>query len=188
LTTILATFLVLSLAVAPALIVHFLVEMILDRSPALTPLLSAFTFLSAVGAPPAIIERVGTVIAAEFEDDALSGALACLTGVVLVWPLILAIGARLGQFPYVILDQDAGVVDALRGSWRLTRGRFATVIAAYLAYLTLIGLGLLALCVGWIFTLPMASLLLVMTYLALSEGSPGLVPADPGVGEAEVTA
>jgi hypothetical protein len=188
LATILATFVVLSLAVTPALIVHFLVEMILDRAPALTPLLSALTFLSAIGAPPALTERLETVIAVELDGDALSGLLACLAGVMLLWPGILAIVARLGQFPYIILDQGAGVVDALRSSWRLTRGRFATVIAAYLAYLAINGAGLLTLCVGIIFTLPMTSLLLVMTYLALSEGPPGLVPADPEVREAEATA
>jgi uncharacterized membrane protein len=99
---------------------------------------------------------------------------------VLVAPVVLAVLARLGQFSYLIIDQGTGVVDALRGSWRLTRGRFATVIAVYLAYFTINCAGLLALCVGWIFTLPMTSLLLVMTYLALSEGARARVPRYPG--------
>jgi hypothetical protein len=184
LTTILATLVILSIAAAPLLVAHFLVERILDRSPVLTPLLSAFTLLSLAGAPPAIIERVEILITMEFDREVISGILAGLAGVVLVSPVVLAVLARLGQSSYLILDQGAGVVGSLQGSWRLTRGRrFAAVIAVYLAYLAINGAGLLAFCVGMIFTLPMTSLLLVMTYRALSEGAPALVPAHPEIGD-----
>ena len=188
LTTILATFLFLSIAAAPVLIAHVLVEMILDRSPVLTPLLSGFTLLSIAGAPPAIIEWVETLIASELDRDAISGILAGLAGVVLVAPVVLAILARLGQFSYLIIDQGAGVVDSLRGSWRLTRGRLATVIMAYLACLAIFCAGVLALCVGLFFTLPMSSLLLVMTYLGLREGLPALVPGHRGTWEEDAAA
>jgi hypothetical protein len=188
LTTILATLLILSVAAAPLWIAHVLVERILDRSPALTPLLSGFTLLSLAGAPPAIIERVQALIAAECDREVISGTMAGLAAVVFVSPAVLAVLARLGQSSYLILDQGAGVVDALQGSWRLTRGRrLATVIAVYLAYLAINGAGLLAFCVGMIFTLPMTSLLLVMTYLALSEGAPALVPEDPRIGDEQAS-
>src|SRR5579883_1005609 len=126
LTTLLATFLFLSIAAAPVLIAHFLVERILDRSPLLTLLLSGFTWLSAAGAPPSILEGVESLIAWELDREAIRGILTGLAGAVLLAPVVLAVLARLGQFSYLIIDQGTGVVDALRGSWRLTRGRFAT--------------------------------------------------------------
>lgn len=107
--------------------------------------------------------------------------------------LVLVLLARLGQFGYLILDRNAGVLDALRGSWRLTRGRVTTLVLVYLAYGAIILAGALALivglffnvlpalfafCMGLFFTLPLTDLLLVTTYDALSESSPDGFPSD----------
>ena len=62
----------------------------------------------------------------------------------------------------------------------------ATVILVYLLHVTINFAGLLV-CVGLFFTLPLTSLLLAVTYLALSDGSPGFVEAEPGTWEVDET-
>ncbi len=84
--------------------------------------------------------------------------------------LVLVVLARLGQFGYLILDRNAGVLESLRDSWRLTRGRVTTVLLMYLAHVAINLAGGLAFCVGLFFTVPLTSLLLATTYDALSEG------------------
>jgi hypothetical protein len=95
--------------------------------------------------------------------------------VVLSYAAFLAVTVRLGQFPYLIIDRGAGVLESLRVSMRLTAGRASTVFLVYLAQLTINLAGLLAFNVGLLLTLPMTSLLSAVTYRALC-GPPD--PAD----------
>jgi len=99
-------------------------------------------------------------------------AIACIVGIY--------VAMRLSQFPYMILDHNAGAVDALRFSWEATRRRVGTLNLVY-TMLFLINLGgFLACFVGLIFTMPFTGLMLVVTYLSMT-GQPlgGKKPA-PG--------
>jgi hypothetical protein len=81
--------------------------------------------------------------------------------------VVLYASARFMQYSYLIMDRRGGAKDSLGLSWQLTRGRAGTIILVYLTYIALICGGLLTCCVGLVFTLPMAQLLLVVTYLSL---------------------
>jgi hypothetical protein len=82
--------------------------------------------------------------------------------------LALYLMARLLQFYFIVIDRRAGPFASLRLSWEWTRGRAGTIVVVYLLQIVLNLAGLLALCVGLIFTMPLSSLLPVVTYLSLA--------------------
>jgi hypothetical protein len=82
--------------------------------------------------------------------------------------LILYLSARLTQFFYLIIDRNAGVMDSIRLSWQLTQKRAGTIILIYFLQAAINLAGILAVCVGLIFAIPLSTLLLVVTYLALT--------------------
>ena len=75
--------------------------------------------------------------------------------------------ARLMQYYFLIIDQDAGVVDSIQRAWELTRGRAGTIIVIFLLQIVITFAGVLALCVGLVFAVPLSNLLQVVTYVAL---------------------
>jgi hypothetical protein len=95
----------------------------------------------------------------------------------------------------LIADRGFGAIQALKGSWELTRGHFWGLFGTLLLILVLVYLsGLFTLGIGLLFTLPRALLVLNAGYLEISrarlgssgttEASPppqtGTVPAAPG--------
>jgi uncharacterized membrane protein len=87
--------------------------------------------------------------------------------------------ARLAQFYYLVIDQNCGVFDSIRLSWQWTQNRAGIIVVIYLLQLVLVIAGFLALCVGLIFTMPLSSLLLVVTYLALAGAQKPVAPSSP---------
>jgi hypothetical protein len=81
--------------------------------------------------------------------------------------LVIYLGARVMPFYYLIIDRDAGVIESIQLAWQITRGRAGTVFLAYLVQFVLLIAGFLALCVGLVFTVPLSTLLMVVTYLAM---------------------
>jgi hypothetical protein len=78
------------------------------------------------------------------------------------------VAARFSQFHLMIIDQNAGVIDALRFSWEATRGSVGTLFLVFtLLFVINLG-GLLACLVGIVFTAPFTSLMLVVAYLSLT--------------------
>jgi hypothetical protein len=90
----------------------------------------------------------------------------------LVWFVVMAalafVMARLGQFFYLIVDRNAGVIEAFRHSWAMTTDRVLTTILLYIAQLLIVFAGYVACVVGLIFAVPFCLLLQVVTYLSLS--------------------
>jgi membrane-anchored glycerophosphoryl diester phosphodiesterase (GDPDase) len=82
------------------------------------------------------------------------------------------ISTRLLQFYFVVIDRNAGVIESLRTSWSLTRNHVANLILVYLLQTAIILAGFLAFCVGLVFALPLSSLLLAVTYQALTGQTP----------------
>jgi hypothetical protein len=140
----------------------------------LTTLLAMLVLLAAAGTPLWIIDRLTEAILSESHDNLMMIVLTLAMGIGLGMGVVLAVLVRLGFSSYLIFDRGAGVWESVQGSWHLTRGQVATVILVYLAHLTVNFAGLLAFCVGLVFTLPLTSLLLAVTYQALSEGPLGL--------------
>jgi hypothetical protein len=75
--------------------------------------------------------------------------------------------ARLCQYVFLVMDQDAGVLESIRLSWEITRGRGGTIILVYLSVVVFVIAGILALGVGLVIAIPFCCLLLVVSYLSL---------------------
>jgi hypothetical protein len=183
LTKLLATAVLLAVAGMPVLVVYYAVGGLLSRFPSFAADLGAFILLAAARAPEPVLESLNRSLSSEWSQgiDVVLMTIAVTVGLGSI--LILVLLARLGQFGYLIFDRHAGVLESLRGSWHLTRGRLETVVLIYLAHITINLAGLLAFCVGLLFTLPLTDLLLATTYDALSEDSRDwlpLGPEDPG--------
>ncbi len=134
LTTLLATAGVVAFASVPVLVVYYAIDWVVSEYAAFSFNLGALVFLSAAGASQPVLEAMNANLTSEWNHgvDLVLMAIASTVGLGSV--LVLVLLARLGQFGYLILDRNAGVLDALRGSWRLTRGRVTTLVLVYLAY------------------------------------------------------
>lgn len=83
-----------------------------------------------------------------------------------------AVRVRSRTFAFVILDRDAGVLESLRTSMQLSRGRAASLLVIHLAQFAINLAGLLLCCVGLFVTLPFTGLISAVTYNALAADLP----------------
>jgi hypothetical protein len=91
------------------------------------------------------------------------------TSVVGLWyAAFFAVRVRLRPFAFLIIDRRAGVLQALRMSMQLTRGRVAGLFLVHLAQFTINLGGLVVCCFGLFVTLPLTSLISAVTYSALA--------------------
>jgi len=134
----------------------------------------AWLVMTACVAGPMVLAFFGfTALFPLIQDD--PSVLPVLLAVVVVGVLgatAVYLSVRLSQYPFVVIDRNAGVFESLRTSWYLTRNQVPTMILVYLLWITIILAGFLALCAGLIFAIPLASLLLAVTYQALTGQSP----------------
>jgi phage FluMu protein Com len=85
-------------------------------------------------------------------------------GIIAVWIVTL----MLGQYQYLIIDRDAGIVESLQLSKQITQGNKLMLFVLFIV-VGLINLGgMLALCVGMIFTMPYCVLCIAVAYLIMS--------------------
>lgn len=80
--------------------------------------------------------------------------------------IIAALG--FGMVPFTVVDRGAGPIDALKQSWRLTKGNKGQLALLGLALIGLNLLGVLALVVGLLVTVPVTWLTLTHVYRTLS--------------------
>jgi hypothetical protein len=103
-----------------------------------------------------------------------AGGIAFLTiGIAATVLLVVYMMARCFIFFYVIVDRDADAIDSLVQSWQLTRNRGGTIILVFFLAFAIYLAGILALCVGIVFSAPLAVVMFAVTYVALvPTGSP----------------
>jgi uncharacterized membrane protein len=87
--------------------------------------------------------------------------------ILLIVPGIIA-SLGLGFVPYVVIDRAAGPTDALKESWRITKGNKGRLFLFGLALLGINLLGMLALVVGLLVTIPVTWLAITHAYRTLS--------------------
>jgi hypothetical protein len=133
-----------------------------------TAILASIVVALLVGAVVVIPAFVLGVAFYVLRDQGSAGVIAIVLGGALIAVLVIYLAARVGQFYYLVIDRNAGVIDSIRLSWQLTEGRAGTIILVYLLQFLLALAGVIALCVGLIFTLPLANLMQIVTYLALA--------------------
>jgi hypothetical protein len=144
----------------------------------LTWLLAGIVFWLLVGAAT-LVGLIAIPILAAVVGRGGAGMIVVFGGaLILALVAALYLSARLSQFPYMIVDRNAGVIDSLGLSWEATRGGAGTLIVVYAFLLLVCLLGLLACFVGLLFAVPFAHLMLAVTYLSLTGQPIGRQPRE----------
>ena len=76
----------------------------------------------------------------------------------------------------VAIDRPDSAIDAFKLSWRISKGRFLTILGLALILLLLNIAGTLALLIGAIFTLPMVTAVVAQFYHDACESASGRPP------------
>jgi hypothetical protein len=115
-------------------------------------------------------------------DDPLliAGAVLFLIGLIVL--IYLAVRCGLFALP-LIIDRGCGGVDAIRGSWMLTRGHFWMLLAVVLLTVVINMLGVMACLVGLLFTFPLTLLLMTAGYLLIAGTRPPVGAPVAGEGD-----
>ncbi len=117
------------------------------------------------------------VLAVAFRDQGAIAFPIMIAGGLGCFILVLYVLGRFSQFYFLVLDRDEGVIEAIQHSWAMTRGRAGTIILVFLSRVVFVLAGVLLFCVGLIVAIPLSSLLLTVTYLAVT----GAAKPDQGV-------
>jgi hypothetical protein len=123
----------------------------------LTMLLAAVPVLLLVGLPVYGAFELGNYLTPASEEMTLGTVSLVLLGLGSGFVSSLYLLARLGQFHYLIIDRGAGIGQALRESWQLTKGRATTVMAVYVLLAGINLVGLVAVFVGFLLTFALPS-------------------------------
>jgi hypothetical protein len=142
----------------------------------LTTILASIIFILILLAPIMIAVVASTAGMVALGNQSVGGIAVFLVTSTLAGIFFIYVSSRLVVYYYLIIDRNAGVFDSLRQSWRLCRNSVFTIVLVFVVQFAIILAGFLALCVGAIFAIPLAGLLLPVTYLALT----GTTAAPPG--------
>lgn len=108
----------------------------------------------------------------QFIDFLLAGIIAGLLiagGLILLVLPGIYLAVRLQFTPLFVADKGLKPIEAVKGSWELTRGKWMKVFVFDLLLIGLNILGLLALVIGLLVTIPMSSIAFVHFYKNLSK-------------------
>lgn len=92
-----------------------------------------------------------------------------LLGVLIVAIPVIVLYLRFYFYSYFIVDREAGIMESITESFRITKEQTGQLVLLMLALLGLNILGVLALGIGLLFTIPMSMLALTFVYRALLE-------------------
>jgi uncharacterized membrane protein len=134
-----------------------------------------------MGLPGILVQILQTVLGAlDLHDAAQFAGILHL----LIWIPLLFAWLVWGQAPYLIADQNIGLVDAMKTSARITRDQRGNVFLAYLLAGLVMGVGVIACGVGALATVPIGLIAMAGTYVtlnAIAKGEP-LSPPVSGPG------
>ncbi len=166
LTTLLALGVVLAITAVPALISFFTGELMLDRRGAVS-----------------MVSLIHKIAETEMipQTPEYGAARTALSSVLLLSYLVyLAVLSRLGQYPFLVLDRDADVLEAHQTSLRWTRGRSGMTLRIYLIQFGILMIAAMPAAVDLMpvalvamsFVLPLTCLSSAVLYQALSSRDP----------------
>lgn len=166
LTTLLALGIVLALAAVPGVISFFAGELVLQRRGA----------VSMVALIHKIAENEMVPQTPEYQTPGSVLSAVCLVS----YLVYLAVLSRLGQYPFLILDRDADVLEAHQTSLRWTRGRAGMTLGVYMTQFAILVASavpaafnvLFVALVVMSFTVPLTCLSSAVLYQALSSREP----------------
>lgn len=77
---------------------------------------------------------------------------------------VVYVSVRMSFIVCFIVDQDSGVVEAIRQNWAITKGHFWFLFLLFIVIVGMNMLGAMALFVGLLFTVPFSSLVTIVAY------------------------
>lgn len=98
-------------------------------------------------------------------SPALGVTLAVLSAAALAWAIFL--GVRLAFTTYLIIDKDRALIDAIKESFRMTKGSFWRLVGFFFTFALINVLGAAALLIGLFISVPVTALAYVHVYRAL---------------------
>jgi hypothetical protein len=114
---------------------------------------------------PCVLPAVITAVVTQNQEAtavlAIAGGLVAAAAMLVIWLM-------LSQYQYLIVDRNAGVMDSLRLSRMYTAGNRLAIFVILLAVGLINFAGVLACCVGMIFTAPYGMLALAVAYLSMT--------------------
>ena len=135
----------------------------------LTTILAGIAVFALLAVPGSVLYFLaGAFVVMIVQGPSLAGFLAIMAGILASTLVMIYLVARLGLFYFVVIDQNAGVFSSLAITWRVCRRHVATIILVYFLGLAINLAGFLMLVVGLIFTMPLCSLMLAVTYQSLT--------------------
>ncbi len=105
-----------------------------------------------------------------FIRTAILGGFATIVGLILLIVPGIIIGIMVGFSLYIVIDTGASPIEALKRSARLTKGNRWRLFGLGLILLLINILGLIAMLIGLLVSLPLSSLAVVHAYRTLSKG------------------
>lgn len=148
----------------PALRLLKVSEMQVLRYIVVTILLTLAMILSAI--PLLITLAIFFVIGGSVGNfDFNSGGF--IIGLILAIAVIAYVNIRLLFALYLVVDEKTGIVDSLKTSWKMTKGKIWEIILFGLAAIVITLLGLLAIVVGLLVAIPVAALAFAIFYVTL---------------------
>ena len=69
---------------------------------------------------------------------------------------------------FLVLDQDVKVMDSFPQAWEFSKGNRMSAFLLGLLQMALILLGMMALCIGLLFTVPLSGLMWTVAYLMIT--------------------
>ena len=126
--------------------------------------LGVFLLIALCLAPAGLVYLAGNMFGA---------LIAAVVGFMVTLAISLLLAARFYQYSYLVIDQNAGVIESLRGSFQITQGHTLEVLGLLLLGIVVGMAGLLACVVGYFFTMSWMMLLFACIYVALIGEHPG---------------
>jgi hypothetical protein len=140
----------------------------------LTLILATIVFLAVLAVPVSI--AVGAITAGLImmpDQSAVATVLVFLVVSVPVGLVVVFLTVRLCMYYYMVIDNDAAVFESFRQSWHCTQYQASTITLVFCVQLAILLAGILSLCVGLIFAIPLSNLLVPVAYLLLTgSGAP----------------
>lgn len=96
-------------------------------------------------------------------------ALIVIGGLILLIVPGIYLAIRLSQFPFLIVDKNLGAIEAIKGSWNMTKGNVINLIIFEFFCLVVVNVGLFALFVGLLVAVPVTIVAAIYVYKMLSQ-------------------
>ncbi len=122
-----------------------------------------------------VVDVFGSLIAA-----AILVPIAMYIGLILCcFPAFIVMGLLMLTVPLVV-DRRMGAIEAMSTSWSLLKSEWLMATLFYVVISIISGLGIVALCVGILFTYPLLPLSIALIYRDFTAGGPGPYAPPPG--------